>query len=109
MSRDASRQAQYLQALGVERWVARHPAPAVVSASVPAANPSDWDQVAAMDEAVKTMRWDSVSIPYSKNLRGGYWFAGSPTPRKLVSAACKTHLGADAYTPMSADEPKKSQ
>ena len=57
MSRDAARQAQYLQALGVDRWVSRRPGPAAasvsVATSVPAAtsaataDASAWDQVAA--------------------------------------------------------------
>ena len=51
MSRDAARQAQYLQALGVYRWVSRRPGPAAASvpaaASAATADASAWDQVAA--------------------------------------------------------------
>jgi DNA polymerase len=57
MSRDPARQAQYLQALGVDRWVARRPGPAAANvlaaenvpaaASAPTADASAWDQIAA--------------------------------------------------------------
>jgi uracil-DNA glycosylase len=41
MVRDSARQGQYLQALGVDRWVARRPAPAATVEQTPA-----WEQLA---------------------------------------------------------------
>lgn len=61
----------------------------------------DWNKAIDEGEATKTMRWDSVATPYSSNLRGGYWFEDSPTPRKLVNARNRTTLGGDDYTPMA--------
>src|SRR5450432_548274 len=43
MSRDAARHGQYLQALGVDRWVLRRP----LASATPADNTPAWEQLAA--------------------------------------------------------------